>query len=1031
MKKNSLVVFAFIFVLMAVLCTAFLSKSSPKAEAVIINTTGEVYVPLTTCPSNYVKPFTDKLDLAEYTAVPDGGFVETVTNEDVSLIYDSSTKILKIEGKGIVPNGHEFKNVEKIIIGNGITEISEAAFFGCTSLKEVVMPESLKIIGESAFRNCIALYEISFPDSLETIGGSAFNGCLNLKKISLGSGIRNIGGQAFYDTNYYLNEDNWKDGELYLDGCLLDAKVINDGDYTIKDGTKVIGGYLFSGAWNIKSFSIPDSVVGISDGAFVNCKINPNDIPESVDSIGALSFATTPDLHKLNSEVEISENIKSISAGAFYNRDVTAFSVDKNNPYFLSDENGVLFTKDMKKLIAFPDGSTLTSYTVPFGVTEIEDFAFAFCNLKNISMPATVGKIGYGAFSRCSQLSELIIPDAVIELDYYTFYYSKIERIDSGDGITSFFGDYGSETKYIKIGKSVQYTGSGFSGVIEYEVDPENPYYCNDEYGVLYNKEKTLLVSFPSCNPVEHYVMPSTVEDVGRCTDPFSNLKTLTFSENIKPDSDYLFWEQILGYPRNTFSDIIAEKYIMPESNEYFCTDENGVIFNKDKTLLVGYPRMNKSASYSVPEGVEIIAGDAFKNCDNLTEIHIPESVKTIGEYAFRECENITSVTGCEGLERIDTGAFEDCHNLREITIPDKPMRLGWNVISTSTTVFFLDETFQMEYVNGFYLGNHLLRSEDSFGTGDISIREGTLDIGTEAICETARNLYIPKSVKIINTNAFYRVIGLQNIYYAGTPEEWKEIDIFYYKYDEYFQENDILDDVVIHYNSTGIPVLETRPETVTDKDTGVSIDFDAARYNGEVEFWVSPNIDDGSAFDLITTETDVEDFFLYDITMNLNGRNVQPAEPVTVRLPVPEGFNPSRSVIFHIDTVTCRVERMDARVEDGYLVFETDHFSYYAIVEEKADCTIEFNHADKTINYKQSDSVSATASEGKVVYSSSDPDIVTVDKNGNITAKKIGTAVITATVEGTDISATCNVTVNYAWWQWIIRILLLGFIWY
>ncbi|MBQ8015361.1 MAG: Ig-like domain-containing protein [Clostridia bacterium] len=72
-----------------------------------------------------------------------------------------------------------------------------------------------------------------------------------------------------------------------------------------------------------------------------------------------------------------------------------------------------------------------------------------------------------------------------------------------------------------------------------------------------------------------------------------------------------------------------------------------------------------------------------------------------------------------------------------------------------------------------------------------------------------------------------------------------------------------------------------------------------------------------------------------------------------------------------------------------------------------------------------------ATASNGKIIYVSSDPSVAKVDENGRVTGVKTGKAVITATVEGTDNSVSCEVTVKYAWWQWIIRILLLGFLWY
>ncbi len=82
-------------------------------------------------------------------------------------------------------------------------------------------------------------------------------------------------------------------------------------------------------------------------------------------------------------------------------------------------------------------------------------------------------------------------------------------------------------------------------------------------------------------------------------------------------------------------------------------------------------------------------------------------------------------------------------------------------------------------------------------------------------------------------------------------------------------------------------------------------------------------------------------------------------------------------------------------------------------------------------VYYKMSKPLNVTASEGKIVYSSADPDIAEVDENGRVKGVKTGTTTITASIEGTNDSVTCEVTVKFTWWQWIIRILLLGFLWY
>ena len=101
-----------------------------------------------------------------------------------------------------------------------------------------------------------------------------------------------------------------------------------------------------------------------------------------------------------------------------------------------------------------------------------------------------------------------------------------------------------------------------------------------------------------------------------------------------------------------------------------------------------------------------------------------------------------------------------------------------------------------------------------------------------------------------------------------------------------------------------------------------------------------------------------------------------------------------------------------------------TNLFKSVAIPE---DVTLD-NHS-LSLNYK--DSAKINASNGNVEWTSSNTSVATVDSNGNVNAVGRGTAKITATIKGTNVSDSCTVTVSYTWWQWIIKTILLGFLWY
>ena len=91
----------------------------------------------------------------------------------------------------------------------------------------------------------------------------------------------------------------------------------------------------------------------------------------------------------------------------------------------------------------------------------------------------------------------------------------------------------------------------------------------------------------------------------------------------------------------------------------------------------------------------------------------------------------------------------------------------------------------------------------------------------------------------------------------------------------------------------------------------------------------------------------------------------------------------------------------------------------------------VEFEKDSVDFNYKDMIQLNVSTNSDKVIYSSSDTSVAVVNENGLVTAVGTGSATITATVEGTSISDTCEINSSYAWWQWIILILLLGFIWY
>lgn len=240
-----------------------------------------------------------------------------------------------------VPDG--CPNVTKITLPDSITEISYCAFSGFTKLEEISIPAGVEYIGWRAFENCSALRKITLPEGLEEIGEEAFLNCTSLEEFNIPSSVVSINGSAFDNTAFYNNAFNREDGALYRDGVLITAEGIS-GKYSVKEGTRLIAMDSFRDCDNLYQLTLPASLRYISADSSV-----------AFDALGGL------------------ERIK----------------VNKANPYYTADRQGVLYSKDKTVLVAYPRGSVMVSYSVPEGVEYIEDSIENDC-LTQIFLPKSI-----------------------------------------------------------------------------------------------------------------------------------------------------------------------------------------------------------------------------------------------------------------------------------------------------------------------------------------------------------------------------------------------------------------------------------------------------------------------------------------------------------------------------------------------------------------------------------------------------------------------------------------------------------------
>lgn len=237
----------------------------------------------------------------------------------------------------------------------------------------------------------------------------------SLKKITVLDGVTSIAPCAFYCQEVAVSVSIADSVTKIGENAFINCRALTQVD--IGDGVREIGAGAFSGCENLAGVRLPDSLVTIGENAFHGCdSLTEIIIPDSVTTVGQSAFA---DCARLTS-VMIGAGVTDIGDRAFAaGGSLTEISVRDNANYSAAD--GVLFDKEKTVLIRYPAGKSGT-YTVPDGVTEIEDWAFAYSTLTDVTIPQSVTSIGNSVFYDCRSLTGITIGDGVTNIGDFAFY---------------------------------------------------------------------------------------------------------------------------------------------------------------------------------------------------------------------------------------------------------------------------------------------------------------------------------------------------------------------------------------------------------------------------------------------------------------------------------------------------------------------------------------------------------------------------------------------------------------------------------
>lgn len=435
-----------------------------------------------------------------------------------------------------------------------------------------------------------SLTSLTIPASVTSIRSNAFWGCSELEAIHVDE-----------DNRFYSSVD----GILFNKEKSVIYRYPNKkagASYSMPASITGIKSFAFEGCSSLTSVAIPEGVDSIKDGVFENCSsLFSIIIPKAVSHISSFAFSGCSRL--------------------------AAIHVNENNEFYASID-GVVFNKDKSLIFRYPEGKTAASYSIPLGVKHIESYAFDSCSsLASIAIPEGVISIGFSAFGACSSLTSITIPEGVTNIRQFAFSgCSSLASIVIPESVDSI--KYGvfkncSSLASVRIPRSVTSIG-------------EMAFFrCSSLASVAIPEGVTSIGTdaFRNCSSLTSITIPEGMVEIG---DGFfqncSSLVSVTIPEGVGRVSPYVF------------GGCSKLKAIHVTENNKYLSSIDGVLFNKNGSLLFRYPEGKVHASYSIPPGATRIKANAFKDCSSLTSITFPESMIIIEDGAFE---------GCSGLEAI------------------------------------------------------------------------------------------------------------------------------------------------------------------------------------------------------------------------------------------------------------------------------------------------------------------------------------------------------------------------------------------
>lgn len=524
-----------------------------------------------------------------------------------------------------------------------VTSIESTAFYDCTDLISVTIPNLTKEIGHSAFYGCTNLKDISIGNSVEYISDYAFKNCSNLNSITIPGSVVSIGDRVF-------------------DGCnSLTNLVFDDSNMTLELG------------------------YSSGKGLFYDCPLETLYIGRNLDYYSLQDYGYSPfygiytlDTISIGNQVSILKECALTNTGWYYNQPDGILYLDNCCiGYKGSEPKGDLSIKYGTRLIAenaFAECREITSVNIPGSVTSIGSYAFMGCfRLNSITISNNLTYIGVGVFDVTDWI--YLQPDGIIYLGPYCLgHYGALTTLSIKEGTRLIAGgafSSASSIKTINLPNSVTFIG-------------ESAFYNCDGLTYVDIPESVTVIgksAFARCDGLTHITIPENVVEIG-CYAFSECLGLNTVAFNAKNCHTMGRKYRSVFYKSPNITNITIGSSVITIPNYAFddCEGLTTVNFNAEHCTQIGSPY-----------------NPTFRDCSFLSRINIGSNVRTIPSNAFMFCENLTSLDIPNSSVIIGSDAFYGCTQLAsaQYSATQTTITIGNLVTSTIYSPYLL---FQNKY---------------------------------------------------------------------------------------------------------------------------------------------------------------------------------------------------------------------------------------------------------------------------------------------------------------------------------------------